>query len=123
MFAGMPAAGSPFGADGKISGIAPGCSSGWPSAAGSPNIGSTFVTPTVAGSIDLVVHLRLDRDGQRRVEEIAAIPGGLEAGVVELENVFHTDHDGALVRGPGFTHLGDRFAAVGKDIHSILEAA
>ena len=88
-----------------------------------PNIGSTFVTPTVAGSIDLVVHLRLDRDGQRRVEEIAAIPGGLEAGVVELENVFHTDHDGALVRGPGFTHLGDRFAAVGKDIHSILEAA
>ncbi|MGW9825045.1 pilus assembly protein CpaF [Brevibacterium pityocampae] len=88
-----------------------------------PNIGSTFVTPTVAGSIDLVVHLRLDRDGQRRVEEIAAIPGGLEAGVVELENVFHTDYDGALVRGPGFTHLGDRFAAVGKDIHSILEAA
>lgn len=88
-----------------------------------PNIGSTFVTPTVAGSIDLIVHLRLDRDGQRRVEEIAAIPGGLEGGIVELETVFQTGPDGTLTRGAGFTHLGERFAAIGKDIHAILEAA
>ncbi|GAA4282835.1 ATPase, T2SS/T4P/T4SS family [Brevibacterium daeguense] len=88
-----------------------------------PNIGSSFVSPTVAGSIDLIVHLRLDHDGHRRVEEIAAIPGGLEGDVVETETVFHTDRDGRLVRGTGFTHLGDRFAAVGKDIHAILEAA
>jgi pilus assembly protein CpaF len=88
-----------------------------------PNIGSTFVSPTVAGSIDLIVHLRLDREGHRRVDEIAAVPGGLEGDVVEMETVFHTDREGNLVRGTGFTHLGDRFAAVGKDIHAILERA
>lgn len=88
-----------------------------------PNIGSGFVTPTVAGSIDLIVHMRLDRDGRRRVDEIAAVPGGVEGDVVELETVFHTDSAGRLVRGSGFTHLGARFAQVGRDIHAILEAA
>lgn len=57
------------------------------------------------------------------MEEIAAVPGGLEGGIVELENVFHTGSHGNLVRGTGFTHLGERFAGVGKDIHAILEAA
>ena len=44
MFAGMPAVGSPSGADEKISGIAPGCSSGVPPVAGSENIVSAFAS-------------------------------------------------------------------------------
>jgi pilus assembly protein CpaF len=88
-----------------------------------PNIGSSFVTPTVAGCIDLVVHLALLRNGARRVQEIVAIPGGIEGDTVELETVFHTDSDGRLVRGRGFSHLGDRIAAIGKNLHSLLEAA
>ncbi|GAA2001195.1 CpaF family protein [Brevibacterium samyangense] len=88
-----------------------------------PNIGSAFVTPTVAGCVDLVVHMRRDSGGARRVEEIVAVPGGIEAGVVELETVFHSNAEGRLVRGTGFSHLADRFAAAGHDIHAILEAA
>lgn len=87
-----------------------------------PNIGSEFVTPTVAAALDLVVHLALNADGSRRVVEIAAVPGGMENGVVELESVFHTVN-GALVRGTGFTHLGERFSRMGLNIHQILENA
>lgn len=88
-----------------------------------PNIESSFVTPTVAGCIDLVVHLTLLRTGARKVQEIVAIPGGIEGDTVELETVFHTDADGRLVRGRGFSHLGDRIAAIGKNLRSLLEAA
>ena len=42
MLGGMPLLASPFGVDGKISGIAPGCSSGVPPVAGSDNIVSAF---------------------------------------------------------------------------------
>ena len=40
----MPWDGSPLGVDGKISGIAPGCSSGVPPVAGSENIVSAFAS-------------------------------------------------------------------------------
>ena len=39
------------------------------------NIGSGFVVPTVAGSIDLVVHVATDQHGRRMVREIVAVPG------------------------------------------------
>ena len=39
------------------------------------NIDSSFVVPTVASCIDLVVHLTIDRTGARRVAEIAAPSG------------------------------------------------
>ena len=38
-------------------------------------MGSRFVVPTVAGSVDLVVHLTLDHIGTRRVEGVVAVPG------------------------------------------------
>ncbi len=86
-----------------------------------PNIGSSFVTPTVAGCVDLVVHMRRDRTGHRRVHEVVAVPGGVEHEVVELETVFHTDPStGTLVRGSGFTHLAESFADAGVDVHRLL---
>src|SRR5690606_20538569 len=49
-----------------------------------PNVSSSFVVPTVASSVDLVVHLGLEADGQRKVREIAALPGRVEGDVVEI---------------------------------------
>ncbi len=39
------------------------------------NISARFVVPTVASSVDLVVHLGIDNGGVRRVNEIVAVPG------------------------------------------------
>lgn len=119
MNAGLPAMGS-LHANSARSAVTKMCT--LPLLAG-PNIGSSFVTPTVAGCIDLVVHLALLRNGSRRVQEITAIPGGIEGETVELETIFHTDPSGHLVRGRGFSHLCDRIAAIGKNVHSLLETA
>lgn len=89
----------------------------------SPNVTAGFVVPTVAGCIDVVVHLALARDGKRTVEEIAAVPGGIEGEVVEMESLFSRDAAGRLVRGAGFSHLSPRFAAAGIDLQQVLERA
>src|SRR6185312_15137342 len=43
------------------------------------NIDAAFVVPTVAGSIDIVVHAELERGGRRRVREIVAVTGTIGA--------------------------------------------
>lgn len=52
------------------------------------NIDAGFVVPTVAATIDLVVHCRLERSGQRRVVEIVAPTGVVSAGVIETSRLF-----------------------------------
>src|SRR3954465_9952377 len=52
------------------------------------NISARFVVPTVATSVDLVVHLGLGADGARRVNEIVSGPGRVEADVIEAEPIF-----------------------------------
>jgi pilus assembly protein CpaF len=52
------------------------------------NIDSSFVVPTVATSIDLVVHAELDRSGHRHVVEILAPTGRSADGVVESTRLF-----------------------------------
>lgn len=83
------------------------------------NVGSRFVVPTVASSIDLVVHAALERDGTRRVREIAAIPGRVEGDVVEMADIF-TTRDGALTRAEGFPPHLDRFERAGFDVAALL---
>jgi pilus assembly protein CpaF len=83
------------------------------------NVGSRFVVPTVASSIDLVVHTGLDRDGKRRVREIAAIPGRCEGDVVEMADLF-VQRGGVLRRADGFPPHADRFAAAGYDVSQLL---
>ncbi len=46
-----------------------------------PNISSSFVVPTVATCIHIVVHLRMGRDGVRQVGEIVETTGGAADGV------------------------------------------
>ena len=83
------------------------------------NVGSRFVVPTVASSIDLVLHTALDRDGKRRVREIAAVPGRCEGDVVEMADIF-SRKGGELVRADGFPPHVERFAAAGFDIAQLL---
>lgn len=86
------------------------------------NIGSRFVVPTVAGAVDLVVHVETTPDRRRRVREIVAVPGRIEGDVVELEAIFESVH-GSLVRAGGFPPHPDRFEAVGIDLAAVLGTA
>ena len=86
------------------------------------NIGSRFVVPTVASSVDVVVHLTLDHVGARRVEEIVAVPGRVESDVIECEPLFEL-HDGRLRRMTGMPSRLERFARHGIDIHRLLAEA
>jgi pilus assembly protein CpaF len=85
------------------------------------NVGSRFVVPTVAWSVDLVVHVALEGDGRRRVREIVAVPGRVEQDVVETADVF-TTRSGDLVRADGYPPHLDRFERIGVDVAALLAA-
>lgn len=85
------------------------------------NVSSAFVVPTVASAVDLVVHLDLDTTGRRAVREVVAVPGRVEAGVVETAELF-TVREGRLVRGEGFPPHPERFARAGVDLAALLRA-
>lgn len=84
------------------------------------NVSSSFVVPTVASSIDLVVHLGLEADGSRRVREIVGLPGRSEGEVVEVSDLFVLDADGDLVRADGFPPHPERFTRAGHDLALLL---
>lgn len=84
-----------------------------------PNVDSRFVVPTVASSIDLVVHLALDADGARRVREVVALPGRAEGDIVEVADIF-TTQAGTLVRGQGYPPHRERFERAGFDLAELL---
>jgi pilus assembly protein CpaF len=86
------------------------------------NIGSRFVVPTVAGCVDIVVHLDTEHDGSRRVREIVAVPGRVEGDVIELEPVFVRRGD-RLRRADGHPPHPDRFGRAGIDPARLLAAA
>ncbi len=83
------------------------------------NIGHAFVVPTVAASVDLIVHIGTDPSGQRRLREIVALSGRTEGDVVETSDIFYS-RDGVLVRADGFPPHADRFARIGVDLVSVL---
>lgn len=85
------------------------------------NISARFVVPTVASSVDLVVHLGVDADGTRRVNEIVSVPGRVEADVIEVEPLFVRD-GGGLRRTGGVPARVERYDRVGVDIHQVLSA-
>jgi len=83
------------------------------------NIASEFVVPTVAGCVDLVVHLVTERTGVRRVREIAALPGRVEAGVIEMADIF-VDRGRGLERDRGYPPHSERFEQHGYDLVQLL---
>ncbi len=85
------------------------------------NIDPGFVVPTVAGCVDLVVHLSVVR-GHRRVREISGVSGRVEAGVVEMSSIFIRE-GGELVRGDGLPPHRERFEDAGLAVSSLLDGA
>jgi pilus assembly protein CpaF len=83
------------------------------------NVGHAFVVPTVAASIDLVVHMATDADGRRRVHEIVAIPGRAEGDVIEAADIFVCRGE-RLARADGYPPHVDRFSRAGHDLASLL---
>ena len=84
------------------------------------NIAADFVVPTVAGCVDIVVHLAADASGRRAVREIAGLSGRAEAGVVEMADLF-VDRGGGLERAGGFPPHVERFARHGLDLAGLLD--
>ena len=83
------------------------------------NVSARFVVPTVAASIDIVVHASLERDGRRVVKEVAAVPGRVEGDVVEIADLF-VHRDGELRRADGYPPHEERFARAGFDLSALL---
>jgi pilus assembly protein CpaF len=83
------------------------------------NISARFIVPTVAASVDLIVHLGMGADGVRRVNEIVAVPGRVEHDVIETEPLFVRE-DGGLVRTRGMPSRLEAFARAGIDVLDLL---
>jgi len=83
------------------------------------NVSAAFVVPTVATSVDLVVHLGTDAGGHRRVREIVGVPGRIESDVIEVADIF-TSRGNQLERAGGFPPHADRYEQAGVDLISAL---
>ena len=83
------------------------------------NIGARFVVPTVAASVDLVVHLGMDHTGVRRVNEIVGVPGRVESDVIETETLFGREGGELAYRG-GMPPRPEHFARLGIDVRQVL---
>jgi pilus assembly protein CpaF len=86
------------------------------------NVTHSFVVPTVAASVDIVVHTVRDAAGRRRVREIVAVPGRVEGDIVETADLF-VDRAGRLLRADGWPPHPERFDAAGIDLPSLLRPA
>lgn len=82
------------------------------------NVTHSFVLPTVAASIDLIVHLS-NRRGERWTDHIIAVPGRIEGSVIETCALF-ARRDGALVWTGHPTPHRQRFEDAGIDIEEVL---
>ena len=83
------------------------------------NISPRFVVPTVAASVDIVVHLGIDRHGVRRVQEVVGVPGRVENDVIETEALFVRRGD-ELVRAQGMPPRREHFERAGHDLALLL---
>jgi pilus assembly protein CpaF len=86
------------------------------------NVSARFVVPTVAASVDLVVHLGIDPQGMRRVNEIVGVPGRVENDVIEIEPIFERSN-GELRRAAGMPPRAAHYQRLGLDVHAILNEA
>lgn len=82
------------------------------------NVGERFVAPTLAGSIDLIVHLE-NRGGLRRTAQVMAVTGRTEGSIVETASIWEMDERGLRWTGQ-FPPHPDRFTAAGIDLAEVL---
>ncbi len=80
------------------------------------NIGAEFVVPTVAASVDLVIHITRDPDGFRHLDQIRYVTGRCEGGRVESMPLWVWE-DGALKSVmPMPSELAQRLAQAPSDV-------
>lgn len=65
------------------------------------NVDASFVLPTVAGTIDVVVHLERSATGHRRLTRIVAPTGQVEGGVISSVPVFERRGEAIVATGLG----------------------
>jgi pilus assembly protein CpaF len=83
------------------------------------NVSAAFVVPTVAASVDLVVHLGLDASGRRTVREVVGVTGRVEREIIETTDIFTTTR-GRLERADGFPPHQERYESAGIDLARVL---
>ncbi len=83
------------------------------------NIPGDFVVPTVASSVDIVVHTATDQRGHRQVREIVALTGRVESGTVEIASIF-VDTGAGLQRDRGFPARVENYRRNGFDVAELL---
>ena len=83
------------------------------------NIDSSFVVPTVASVIDVVVHCELERSGKRRVTEIVTPSGVVTGTVIESSVIFELRH-GILEPTGSYPAKTSGFHAAGFDLTDVL---
>jgi pilus assembly protein CpaF len=83
------------------------------------NVSHRFIVPTVAGTIDLIVHLTSDGTGRRRVEEVLAVSGRVEHDQVEASLVFRRAEGWLTWTGQYPPHV-ERYRAAGYDLVEVL---
>jgi pilus assembly protein CpaF len=83
------------------------------------NISAAFVVPTVAASVDLVVHLGLDGQGHRCAREVVAVTGRVEGDVIETSDIF-IGRAGRLERADGYPPHPERYEDAGIDLAGLL---
>jgi pilus assembly protein CpaF len=83
------------------------------------NVSAAFVVPTVAASVDLVVHLGTDHRGVRRLREIVAVTGRAEGDVIETSDIFVL-REGHLQRADGYPPHQERFRQAGFELAELL---
>jgi pilus assembly protein CpaF len=65
------------------------------------NISHAFIVPTVAAAIDLVIQVKIDSQGLRRITEIIFVTGRSENSRIEVEEAWKWDSNN-YQRGPGY---------------------
>ncbi|MGZ4611075.1 MAG: CpaF family protein [Actinomycetes bacterium] len=83
------------------------------------NVTTSFVVPTVAACVDLVVHAGMGGDGLRRVREVVAVSGRVEGDLVEVAPIF-SSAGGELHREGGYPPHAERFRLGGFDLADLL---
>jgi pilus assembly protein CpaF len=84
------------------------------------NIDSSFVVPTVAASVDIVVHCELSRSGQRRIIEILAPSGFVTGGTIVEASLIFALQRGVLTATGSYPTRTGKFDAGGFDLTAIL---
>lgn len=86
------------------------------------NIDSSFVVPTVAASIDIVVHCALERSGRRHIVQIVAPTGGVRDGGIEADTIFEL-RGGSLNPTGSYPARLAKFRSAGLDPAVVLTPA